>query len=79
MTKEQVGRAREMAMSEQLPDVDDSVLSGLYLPSFVSPVYTTIRVVARAMQDYIQFNGKWDESAIEEFCKVARTKIRILV
>lgn len=78
MTKKEIGEARELAMSSDDLVVDPSPLYGMYLPTFVSPVYVSLQIVAKMMRDYIQFNGHWDVEAIEEFCKVARYKVRII-
>ena len=44
MNKKQIGEAMTVAMEADLTGVDDSVLSGLYLPDFVHPVFTTIKI-----------------------------------
>jgi len=58
--------------------VDDTILHGLYLPTYQYPVYTTIEIVARILQDFIQFNGEWDSVALDEFARIAKDRIRII-
>jgi hypothetical protein len=79
MTKQEIAAALAVARSdESLLDVDDTVLAGLYLPTFRSPVTTTIRVVAKALRDLVcQFNGGVDAEALAEFASVARRKVLI--
>lgn len=78
MTKSELAEAKRLAENGDAVGVDDSVLEGLYLPDFKHPVFTTLLVVARSMKDHIQFNGKWDTEALNEFCQVAKNRIRIV-
>ena len=78
MTKAQLTHATTRAMQGNLSHVDDSVLHGLYLPTFHHPVYTTIEIVARMLRDFIQFNGEWDSVALNEFATIAKDRIRII-
>jgi hypothetical protein len=78
MTKAQLTQATTRARQGNLSHVDDSILHGLYLPTFKHPVYTTIEIVARLLSDFIQFNGQWDSMALNEFAAFAKDRIRII-
>lgn len=78
MTKKELAEAKTLAENDDLQGVDCTILHGLYLPTFEYPVFTSIRVVAKQMKDFMQFNGEWDEAAISEFCSVAKNRIRIV-
>ena len=78
MNKAQMTAATTRARQGNLSHVDDSVLHGLYLPSFPHPVSTTIDIVARTLQDFIQLNGEWDSQALNEFAAIAKNRIRII-
>jgi hypothetical protein len=78
MNKAQMNQATMRARQGNLSHVDDSVLHGLYLPSFPYPVYATIDIVARTLQEFIQLNGEWDSQALNEFARIAKDRIRII-
>ncbi len=80
MTKIELAAAKKLIDDEtNLSEFDDSVLHGLYLREFKAPVFTTIQVVAKAMgYQAMQLNGQWDEKELNEFCGVAKNKIRIV-
>ena len=78
MTRKELALAKTLAERDALAGVDVGVLHGLYCPDFKYPVYTSITVVAKQMKDFMQFNGQWDHEAINEFCQVAKTRIRII-
>lgn len=78
MTKAEMTQATTRARQGNLSHVDDSVLHGLYLPTYQYPVFTTIEIVARLLRDFIQFNGEWDSVALHEFATIAKDRIRII-
>ena len=78
MTKAEMTQATTRARQGNLSHVDDTILHGLYLPTFKYPVYTTIEIVARMLRDFIQFNGQWDSVALNEFATIAKDRIRII-
>jgi len=78
MTKAQMTAATTRARQGNLSHVDDTILHGLYLPTYQYPVYTTIEIVARLLQDFIQLNGEWDSVALDEFAQIAKDRIRII-
>lgn len=67
MTSQDFRRVFELAKSDvSFADVDDSPLCGYALPGF-KPVAVTVAAAAKAVRwQALQFNGHWDQGAINE-------------
>lgn len=81
MTKSESAKALEMARDkdQNLDDVDDSILDGLYLPTFAAPVHTTLKVIAKSMRWHvICLNGSVDQHELDNFVSAARRKVVIV-
>ena len=80
MTKSELTAALAIATSDRpLANVDDSALSGLYLPDFKAPAHVTLEAAARTVRDLaVQFNGTLDNAALDEFGRVARHRVLIV-
>ena len=80
MTKTELAAALAIAQSDMsLAHVDDSALSGLYSPDFKGPAHVTLDVAARAVRELaIQFNGRVDAEALDEFGRAARHRVLIV-
>jgi hypothetical protein len=82
MTKNEIAQCVRLIhiadTDEHWEKVDDEVLHGLYLPE-KGIVHTTTVVVAKFLRHLIlRFDGSIDNEALNEFCQVAKRKIRIV-
>jgi len=64
--------------NRDLSKVDDNILFGFGLTSFV-PVYTTLEAVAKTIRwQALQMNGQWDSEALNEVAMLGRKNFLIL-
>lgn len=80
MTKAEFNCAFELARdrSVDFSDADDSHLHGCALPGF-ERVTTTIGPVAKLIRwQCLQFNGQWDQEALNEMRAIARYKFELV-
>ena len=80
MTKEQLTSAMQIARSgRDLTQYDDSILDGIGLSSFESPVYVCIEAVARFLRwQCIYLNGGIDSEMLNECSALLRKRAMVL-
>lgn len=75
MTAKQVAMAVKVARGP-VPEADDRPLHGLCTPEFQAPVVVTLEAVACFLRwQCVQFNGGWDEVALNEILPALRRKV----
>ena len=79
MTKAEFNRAFAIAQSDaDLSNVDDEHLFGFGLPDF-KKVVTTLRAVAKTIRWQAgQFNGEWNNEALQEIREFGRKRFEVI-
>jgi hypothetical protein len=80
MTLQQFQAAFAIAkdFNRDLTNVDDSLLYGFGLASFV-PVHTTLEAVAKTIRwQALQFNGEWNAELLNEVAECGRRNFIVL-
>lgn len=66
MTASQITKAKTLAISNAVLNVDDTVLYGMALPSFQN-VTVSLEIVAKFLRSWVLFNGEgFDESNLND-------------